>query len=80
MRLLFRLVFLATLLTVPPAISAQNTPARVTILYDAIGKSADLKHGWGYSALIEYGGKRILFDTGGRLNDFAANVTGWAST
>jgi 7,8-dihydropterin-6-yl-methyl-4-(beta-D-ribofuranosyl)aminobenzene 5'-phosphate synthase len=47
----------------------------VTILYDAIGKSAGLKLGWGYSALIEYGGKRILFDTGGRLNDLAANVT-----
>ena len=47
----------------------------MTILYDAIGKSAGLKLGWGYSALVEYGGRRILFDTGGRLNDFAANVT-----
>ena len=53
----------------------EESPARVTILYDAIGKSAGLKLGWGYSALVEYGGRRILFDTGGRLNDFAANVT-----
>ena len=76
MFLLLRLVFLATLLTLTltAGVSAQESPARVTILYDAIGKSPELKHGWGYSALIEYGGKRILFDTGGRLNDFAANV------
>ena len=74
MFLLLRLVFLATLLTLTAGVSAQESPARVTILYDAIGKSPELKHGWGYSALVEYGGKRILFDTGGRLNDFAANV------
>lgn len=75
MFLLFRLVILATLITFTPSVFAQESPARVTILYDAIGKAANLKHGWGYSALVEYGGKRILFDTGGRLNDFAANVT-----
>ena len=75
MFLLIRLVFLATLLTLTASVSAQESPARVTILYDAIGKSAELKHGWGYSALIEYGDRRILFDTGGRLNDFSANVT-----
>ena len=74
MYLLFRFIFLATLLTLTASVSAQEPPARVTILYDAIGKSAALKHGWGYSALIEYGGKRILFDTGGNLDDFAANV------
>ena len=74
MRLLFRLGFAATLLTLTASVSAQDPPARVTILYDAIGKSAKLKYGWGYSALIEYGGRRVLFDTGGRINDFAANV------
>ena len=46
---------------------AQDSPARVTILHDAFGKAAALKHGWGYSALVEYGGRRILFDTGGHL-------------
>ena len=54
--------------------TAQETPARVTILYDAFGKSSALKRGWGYSALVEYGGKRILFDTGGNLDDFAFNA------
>lgn len=53
---------------------AQQAAARVTILYDAFGKSSTLKRGWGYSALIEYGGKRVLFDTGGDNDDFAYNV------
>jgi len=47
---------------------------RVTILYDAFGESAKLKKDWGYSALIEYGGKRILFDTGNNPEIFAQNV------
>jgi 7,8-dihydropterin-6-yl-methyl-4-(beta-D-ribofuranosyl)aminobenzene 5'-phosphate synthase len=54
--------------------SAQEQPARVTILYDAFGKASALKPGWGYSALVEYGGKRVLFDTGGNGDDFAHNV------
>ncbi|HZT63567.1 MAG TPA: MBL fold metallo-hydrolase [Burkholderiales bacterium] len=53
---------------------AQDSPARVTILYDAFGKPSTLKRGWGYSAFVEYGGRRILFDTGGNLDDFAANA------
>jgi 7,8-dihydropterin-6-yl-methyl-4-(beta-D-ribofuranosyl)aminobenzene 5'-phosphate synthase len=54
--------------------SAQERTARVTILYDAFGKPSTLKRGWGYSALIEYAGKRVLFDTGGDKDDFAYNV------
>ncbi len=53
---------------------AQDAPARVTIIYDAFGKPSDLERGWGYSALIEYGGKRILFDTGGQYRAFAENA------
>lgn len=53
---------------------AQEQPARVTILYDAFGKPSALKRGWGYSTLVEYGGKRILFDTGGNLDDFTFNA------
>ena len=47
---------------------------RVTILYDAFGKSPAMKKDWGYSALIEHGGKRILFDTGNNPEIFAQNV------
>src|SRR5215469_11518429 len=53
---------------------SQEPAAKVTILFDAFGKPSDLKRGWGYSALIEYAGRRILFDTGSRAADFAHNV------
>ena len=59
---------------VPFAASAQGQPARATILFDAFGKQSDLKRGWGYSAFIEYGTRRILFDTGAKRADFAFNV------
>jgi 7,8-dihydropterin-6-yl-methyl-4-(beta-D-ribofuranosyl)aminobenzene 5'-phosphate synthase len=55
------------------ALSA-DSPARVTIIYDAFGKPSNLERGWGYSALVEYGGKRILFDTGGQYQAFAENA------
>lgn len=67
------LVVLITLVSMGVA-TAQEPPARVTILYDAFGKPSALKRGWGYSALVEYGGKRILFDTGGNLDDFTFNA------
>ncbi len=47
-------------------VAAQDSPARATILYDAFGKPSTLKRGWGYSALIEYGGKRILLPARGQ--------------
>src|SRR5262245_52364344 len=34
---------------------AQTQTAGVTILFDAFGKPSNLKRGWGYSSLIEYG-------------------------
>ena len=37
---------------------------KVTILYDAFGDSKMLTKDWGFSALVEHDGKRILFDTG----------------
>jgi 7,8-dihydropterin-6-yl-methyl-4-(beta-D-ribofuranosyl)aminobenzene 5'-phosphate synthase len=39
-------------------------PARITVLYDAFGKDAAMTKDWGYAALVEINGKRILFDTG----------------
>ena len=63
-----------TAMLVAPSIAAAQSPARVTVIYDAFGKPSSLKRGWGYAALIEYGGRRILFDTGGQGEDFARNV------
>jgi 7,8-dihydropterin-6-yl-methyl-4-(beta-D-ribofuranosyl)aminobenzene 5'-phosphate synthase len=51
-----------------------ETTARITTVFDAFGKPSDLKRGWGYSSFIEYGGRRILFDTGSRDADFAFNI------
>jgi 7,8-dihydropterin-6-yl-methyl-4-(beta-D-ribofuranosyl)aminobenzene 5'-phosphate synthase len=51
-----------------------ETPNRVTILYDSFGKNPALTMDWGFAALIEYGGKRILFDTGNNAQIFEHNV------
>ncbi len=47
---------------------------QITTLYDAFGKTSTMKKDWGFSAYIEYGGKRILFDTGNNAEIFAHNV------
>ncbi len=47
---------------------------RATILYDAFGNSKNLQKDWGFAVLIEYSGKKILFDTGNSSEIFAANV------
>ncbi|MFN2546155.1 MAG: MBL fold metallo-hydrolase [Myxococcales bacterium] len=48
--------------------------AQITILYDAFGRPSDMERDWGFAALIEYRGKRILFDTGDNPDIFARNV------
>jgi 7,8-dihydropterin-6-yl-methyl-4-(beta-D-ribofuranosyl)aminobenzene 5'-phosphate synthase len=47
---------------------------RVTILYDAFGDSKELTKDWGFSALVEHDGKRILFDSGNNAEIFERNV------
>jgi 7,8-dihydropterin-6-yl-methyl-4-(beta-D-ribofuranosyl)aminobenzene 5'-phosphate synthase len=59
---------LATLLLVVAPIQGNckvEAANRVTILYDAFGTAPALTKAWGFSALVEYEGTRILFDTGG---------------
>jgi len=51
-----------------------GTSNRVTILYDSFGKNPSMTMDWGFAALIEYGGKRILFDTGNNAQIFEHNV------
>jgi 7,8-dihydropterin-6-yl-methyl-4-(beta-D-ribofuranosyl)aminobenzene 5'-phosphate synthase len=48
--------------------------AQITVLYDAFGKDSTMTKDWGYSALVEIKGKRILFDTGDNPEIFAANA------
>jgi 7,8-dihydropterin-6-yl-methyl-4-(beta-D-ribofuranosyl)aminobenzene 5'-phosphate synthase len=47
---------------------------RVTILYDAFSDSKEITKDWGFSALVEHDGKRILFDTGNNAAIFEHNV------
>ena len=67
-------IALACVLTMIPVQAAAQQPARVTILYDAFGPASTLQKDWGFAALIEYGGRRILFDTGNDAGIFARNV------
>ena len=60
------------------AISSATPPAtdtaRITVIYDAFGNSPGMQRDWGYAALIEYAGQRILFDTGNNPDVLAQNV------
>jgi len=54
--------------------TAVAAESKITILNDAFGDDAAMKKDWGFSALVEVAGKRILFDTGNDRDIFAANV------
>src|SRR6202171_1348105 len=73
---LFLVGALASINVVTPIATAvaADSKGQVTILYDAFGKDAAMKKDWGFSALVEIAGKRILFDTGNDRDIFAENV------
>jgi 7,8-dihydropterin-6-yl-methyl-4-(beta-D-ribofuranosyl)aminobenzene 5'-phosphate synthase len=71
--LLIFLITTSVVLLLPRVADAQDQN-RVTILYDAFGKPSSLQKDWGFAALVEYGGKRILFDTGNNARIFEHNV------
>lgn len=53
---------------------AETPQGQITVLYDAFGKPSAMTKDWGFSAFIEYGGKRILFDTGNSAEILEHNV------
>ena len=65
---------LAVIVLLLAGMAAAETPNRVIIFYDSFGKSPSLTMDWGFAALVEYGGKRILFDTGNNARIFEHNV------
>jgi 7,8-dihydropterin-6-yl-methyl-4-(beta-D-ribofuranosyl)aminobenzene 5'-phosphate synthase len=67
-------IVLGLLLSLPVALPAQEGAVRVRVLVDAFGERAELKKDWGYSALVEYDEKRILFDAGNDSDLFRHNV------
>src|SRR5262245_23864102 len=71
---LFAAVFAGFMALFSTATHAAEPAARITILYDAFGTDTAMTKDWGFSALVEIAGKRILFDTGDNAKIFAANV------
>jgi 7,8-dihydropterin-6-yl-methyl-4-(beta-D-ribofuranosyl)aminobenzene 5'-phosphate synthase len=61
-------------ITAPARAAAAASNSQITILYDAFGTDPSMTKDWGFSALVEIAGKRILFDTGNDAEIFAANV------
>ena len=59
-----------------PSLAAGANPStvQITILYDAFGKPSAMEKDWGFAAFIEYGGRRILFDTGDDPDILAKNA------
>lgn len=47
---------------------------KISILYDNRCDNCQLQECWGFSALIEHDGQKILFDTGGDLTTFSSNA------
>ena len=69
-------VALESIATAAPASRTAAVPssARITILYDAFGNDTAMTKDWGYAALVEINGKRILFDTGDDPRTLAKNA------
>ena len=55
------------------SLSAQQKTS-VTIVYDNIPYIDSLETSWGFAAFVEHGGKRILFDTGGKEDLLIENM------
>lgn len=58
----------------PTANEASSLKTEIKIIYDAFGKQSIYKKDWGYAAIIEIAGKRILFDTGNDGETFKHNA------
>lgn len=65
----------ACVVALPAHAAPPAATTHITILYDAFGGRAGLTRDWGFAALVEYDGKRILFDTGNNADVFANNVS-----
>lgn len=76
------ILYVIILLTISASVPGQPTGSKqkpgstnnALILFDAFSKDTALVKGWGFSSLIEYNGKRILFDAGSNADLFRQNV------
>jgi 7,8-dihydropterin-6-yl-methyl-4-(beta-D-ribofuranosyl)aminobenzene 5'-phosphate synthase len=60
--------------TSPVAAQKAATGNEITILYDAFSDKPGFAMDWAYAVLVEFEGKRILFDTGNNATMFEANI------
>jgi len=67
-------IALAIIFALSGAAASAQSANRITILYDAFGQRPGFTQDWGFAALIEQDGRRILFDTGNNARIFANNV------
>src|SRR5437899_11489706 len=63
-----------TSIAAPARAAEPESKSQITILYDAFGADPSMTKDWGFSALVEVAGKRILFDTGDNAEIFEKNV------
>ncbi|HEX6259297.1 MAG TPA: MBL fold metallo-hydrolase [Woeseiaceae bacterium] len=71
-----RQFLVASLLLAISLVSGAEESGRITNLYDAFGASEiKLTRDWGFAALVEYDGKRVLFDTGNDAAIFERTIT-----
>ena len=75
MRKSFVLLVVVSLLSAVPvvAIAGQERAVTLTIIYDNYAHVDGMETDWGFAALIETGGRTILFDTGTRGDMFLRN-------
>ena len=67
-------LLLSLLLSIALPAFAKGDAPKITVLYDAFGDDPALEKDWGFAALIEVDGQRILFDTGNDAETFRRNV------
>ena len=56
------------------AVKRVAAPVRITVVYDNVPHAPALATAWGFAALVESGGRRVLFDTGGDGPTLLANL------
>ena len=68
------LVLLLLLVLAWQVIAADAPRVRITYLYDNTAAATGTRPGWGFAALVERDGRRVLFDTGGDAEVLRHNV------
>ena len=57
-----------------PVPTEESQPVTITVVYNNIGRDARLSTAWGFSAAVDRGDQRVLFDTGGDSPTLLSNM------